>query len=164
MKYTWAVKMFGTDTAFFSTESHELHRIRRAAFAHYLSKGTLVRLEPGIQSVIDKLVSRLEGMKGSGKNVNLLDAYACMTADVVGQYAYAKTFGFLEDPDFSPQWHKMLIEVSENGHLLKQFGFLMPLTKSMPDWIVKRILPQMWALIEFQRVCFRRQLLKGHAD
>ena len=157
MKYTWAVKMFGTDTAFFSTESHELHRIRRAAFAHYLSKGTLVRLEPGIQSVIDKLVSRLEGMKGSGKNVNLLDAYACMTADVVGQYAYAKTFGFLEDPDFSPQWHKMLIEVSENGHLLKQFGFLMPLTKSMPDWIVKRILPQMWALIEFQRVCFRRQ-------
>ena len=156
MKYGWAVKMFGTDEAFFSTESHELHRIRRAAFTRYLSKSTLVRLEPGIQSVVDKLASRFEGMKGSGRNVNLLDAYACMTADVVGQYAFAKTYGFLDDPDFTPQWHKMLMEVSENGHFVKQFGFMVPLMKSMPDWFVKLVLPQMWALIEFQQVCFRR--------
>ena len=160
MKYGWAVKVFGTDTSHFSTESHELHRIRRAAFAHYLSKATLVRLEPGIQSMVDKLVSRFEELKGSGRNVNLLDAFACLAGDVIGQYGFAKPYGFLDDPDFSPYWHKMLMEVSENGHFLKQFGWTMPLMKAMPDWLVKRTLPLMWALIEFQRVCFFHRLLK----
>lgn len=85
MKYGWAMRMFGLRTGLFATESHELHRIRRGIFAHYLSKATLLRLEPGIQSVMDKLVSRFEGLKGSGRNINLLDVYACLTGDVIGQ-------------------------------------------------------------------------------
>ena len=152
--------MFGTDTAFFSTENHELHRIRRAAFAHYLSKATLVRLEPGIQSVLDSMVSRFEDLKGSGRNVNLLDVYACLTGDIIGQYGFAKTYGFLDDPEFSPSWHKMMMDVSENAHFIKQFGWVMPLMKAVPDWFAKRALPQMWALIEFQRVCSLHWLLK----
>ena len=154
MKWGWAMKMFGLRTAFFVTESHELHRIRRGIFAHYLSKATLQRLEPGIQSVMDKLVSRLEGLKGSSRNVNLLDVYACLTGDVIGQYAFAQTYGFLDDPDFSPHWHNLMMDVSQNGHVLKQFAWIMPLTQAMPDWLVKLIQPQMMSLIGFQRVCF----------
>ena len=154
MKWDWAMKAFGLRTAFFVTPSHELHRIRRGIFAHYLSKATLQRLEPGIQSVMDKLVSRFEDLKGSSRNVNLLDAYACLTGDVIGQYAFAQTYGFLDDPDFSPWWHQLMIDVSQNGHVLKQFGWIMPLTQAMPDWLVKLIQPQMMSLLDFQRVCF----------
>lgn len=154
MKYGWATKMFGMKTAFFATESHELHRIRRGVFAHYLSKATLLRLEPGIQSVIDKLVSRLEGLRGSGRNVNLLDVYASLTGDIIGQYAFAQPYGLLDDPDFSPYWHKLIMGVSPNGHILKQFGWMMPLMKAMPPWLVKIVQPQMMTLIEFQQVCF----------
>lgn len=156
MKYGWAMRMFGLRTAFFVTESHELHRIRRGIFAHYLSKATLYRLEPAIQSVMDKLISRFEELKGSGRNVNLLDVYGCLTGDVIGQYAFAKTYKLLDDPDFSPYWHRMLMGVSVNGHVLKQFGWMLPLTKALPDWLVKRIAPDMMTLLEFQRVCFHR--------
>ena len=154
MKWDWAMKMFGLRTAFFVTESHELHRIRRGIFAHYLSKATLQRLEPGIQSVMDKLVSRFEGLRGSSRIVDLVDVYACLTGDVIGQYAFAQTYGFLDDPNFSPHWHKIMIDVSQNGHVLKQFGWILPLTKAMPDWLVKILQPQMMTLLNFQRVCF----------
>ena len=164
MKWDWAMKAFGLRTAFFVTPSHELHRIRRGIFAHYLSKATLQRLEPGIQSVMDKLVSRFEDLKGSSRNVNLLDVYACLTGDVIGQYAFAQTYGFLDDPDFSPYWHQLMIDVSQNGHVLKQFGWIMPLTQAMPDWLVKLIQPQMMSLLDFQRVCFLMNTCKYHTD
>ena len=122
MKYGWAMTMFGLKTGVLATESHELHRIRRGVLAHFLSKATLLRLEPGIQSVLDKLLLRFESLKGSGRNVNLLDVYACLTGDVIGQYAFAKPYGFLDDPDFSPYWHNMIMGVSQNGHLVKQFS------------------------------------------
>ena len=164
MKWDWAMRMFGLKTAFLVTESHELHRIRRGIFAHYLSKATLQRLEPGIQSVMDKLVSRFQGLKGSSRNVNLLNVYACLTGDVIGQYAFAQTYGFLDDPDFSPHWHNIMMEVSQNGHVLKQFGWIMPLTKAMPDWLVKLLQPQMMSLLSFQRVCFLISTCKFHTD
>lgn len=164
MKYGWAMKMFGLKTGVLATESHELHRTRRGIFAHYLSKATLLRLEPGIQSVIDKLVSRFEGLKGSGRNVNLLDVYACLTGDVIGQYAFAQTYGFLDDPDFSPYWHKLIMNVSQNGLVLKQFGWMMPMMQAMPDWLVKIIQPQMISLLEFQRVCSLPDTCRVHTD
>ena len=152
MKYGWAMKMFGVRTAMLATESPELHRIRRASVSHYFSKASLQKLEPGVQSQVDKLLSRIQALQGSGKVINLLDVYACLAADVVCQYAFAKPDGFLDDKDFAPFWHQSIMDVSQNGHMLKQFGFLMPLMKSMPKWMVKIMQPQMMALLEFQEV------------
>ena len=144
--------MFGLKSAFFVTESHELHRIRRNALAHYFSKQSLRELEPGVQSQVGKLVSRLQGLKGTGTAINLLDVYSSLTGDIIGQYAFAKPYGFLDDPDFSPYWHQIMIEVSQNGHILKQFAWMLPLMRSMPEWMVKRTNPQMMTLINFQKV------------
>ena len=106
------MKMFGLKTGALATESHELHRIRRGIFAHYLSKATLLRLEPGIQSVIDRLVSRFEGLKGFGRSVNLLNVYAYLIDDIIRQYAFTQTYEFLDNPDFFSFWHKLIMNVS----------------------------------------------------
>ena len=147
------MKMFGLRTSMFSTESHELHRIRRAALAHYFSKASLQKLEPGVQSQIDKLVARLQKLKGSGTILNLYDVFACLTGDVIGQYAFAKPYGFLDEQDFAPYWHQMAMDVSQNGPMLKQFGWMLPLMESMPKWLVKIVQPRMMQLIDFQAVC-----------
>ena len=151
-KYEWSTRMFGVKYAFFAVQSHELHRLRRNNFAHYFSKASLLRLEPGIQAMVDKFVWRLRQCQSTGQVINLLDLYACLTGDIIGQYAYAKAFGFLDDKDFAPYWHKLMIEVSMNGHLAKQFGWIVPLMKSMPDWLVVKTNPLMMTLINFQRV------------
>ena len=144
--------MFGLRSSLLVTESHELHRIRRGALAHYFSVQSLRKLEPGVQSQIDKMVSRLHGLKGSGTAINLLDLFASLTGDIIGQYAFAQPYGFLDDPDFSPYWHKIMMEVSINGHMLKQFGWMLPLMQSMPEWMVKIMNPLMLTLISFQAV------------
>lgn len=151
-KYPWAMKMFGLQYAFFATLNHDLHRMKRNAFAHYLSKASLLRLEPGIQSVIEVMVSRLHKLKGTGRVINLLDMYACMTADVIGHYAFAHAYNMMEDPDFAPHWHDTLMDVSKNGHLLKQFPFLLPMMQAMPEWLVKIVSPGTMTLINFQKV------------
>ena len=155
MKYGWAVREFGLKYAGFATESHELHRIRRSAVAHYFSKASLQRLEPGIQSVIDKLMGILNNLKGSGKVINLIDMYACLTGDIISRYAYAKELGFLDDPDFSPWWHKLIMEVSINGHFMKQFPWMLELLMSLPKSVVEKMNPLMGSLIEFQLVSHR---------
>ena len=159
-KYPWAVAEFGLNVAGFATEGHELHRIRRGATGHYFSKSSLVRLEPGIQSVIDNMLSKLRGLQGTGKVTNLLDLYACVTVDIISQYAYAKSFGFLEDPKFHPEWHHMLMDVSQNGHLVKQCPWMLPLMMGMPLWLVKLSNPLMYSLIMFQEVCNHSKICK----
>ncbi|KAL8939846.1 MAG: hypothetical protein Q9216_003134 [Gyalolechia sp. 2 TL-2023] len=162
-KYAWGMKMFGLRYAFLVTQDHDLHRMRRNAFAHYLSKASLQRLEPGIQSVVDTMVSRLHEIKGTGKVINLLDLFACLTGDIIGQYAFASPYGLLEDPDFSPHWHQTMMGVSMNGHILKQFGVLMPLMQAMPEWLVKMTTPGMMTLINFQKG-FRNQVIQTKQD
>ena len=153
MKYAWAMRQFGLRTSFLSTISHELHRIRRGALSNFFSKASLQRLEPGVQAQIDKLVSRLRHLQGSGRNVNLLDVYACLTGDIIGQYAFGKPHGFLDGPDdFSRSWHKPIMDVLHVAHLLKQFGWLLPLMQLMPIRLVKIMQPHVATLIEFQAV------------
>jgi len=149
-KYGWAQRFFGIRSAGFTTESHDLHRIRRAAISPYFSKTSLLRLEPGIQSILDTLIYRLEGLKGSGKPVNFYHVFASLTADVIGQYAFAQTFGFLDHPDFSPHWQQSIMDISSNGHLLKQFGWIQPLTEAMPLWLVKIVSPKVMLLLELR--------------
>lgn len=83
-KWPWSAKMFGYSTAGFATESHELHRIRRGALSSFFSKGSMLRLEPVVQTVVDKLVARLEKVRGSSTVVNVMDMFTAFTADVIG--------------------------------------------------------------------------------
>ena len=151
-KYPWAMKMFGLKYAGFSTENHELHRIRRGAVSHYFSKASIMKLEPGIQKVIGQMLTRLRDLRGSGKVLNMVDVYASLTGDIIGQYAYGKTFDFLADDSFSPWWHHMIMDVSENGHFMKQFSWLMPIFMGMPAQMVKMMNPLMFSLMNFRDV------------
>ena len=144
--------MFGKSISGLAAEGHELHRVRRGALANFFSKTSVQRLEPVIQSVVDKLVSRLQQVKASTAPVNLLHVFSSFTADVISQYSFAKPYGCLDDPNFAPHWHQTMMDVSQNSHILKQFGWLEPLMRSMPIWLVKIVTPQMMSLIFMQEV------------
>jgi cytochrome P450 len=117
----------------------------------FFSKASVQRLEPAVQLVVNKLVSRLENLRGSGSKVNLVDVFAALTGDVIGQYAFAKSLGFMESPDFAFHWHKAFMDLSENGYLLEHFTWVEPLLRSMPLWLVRLMSPQAVPLIEMQK-------------
>ena len=156
MKYEWAMKGFGPTMSTFATEGHELHRARRSALSPFFSKASVYQLEPIVQSVIDKFVSRLESIRGSGTVVNLIDAFTSLTADIIVQYTFAKPYGMIDSPDFAPEWHKAMMDISEISHIFKQFGWLEPMMRRIPPWIVKKLNPQLAALSTLQDVRWKQ--------
>ncbi len=162
-KYLWTLHMFGRASSTFGTPGHELHRIRRAALSPFFSKASVQKLEPVVQLMVDKLVSRLEKLQGSGAILNLFEVFSALTGDVIGQYAFAKPLGLLDSPDFAPQWHRAIFDISENGHMLKHFTWMEPLMRSMPLWLVRMMNPQIMPLIELQ-MDFEQQINDFKAD
>ncbi|KAL8859758.1 MAG: hypothetical protein Q9178_003873 [Gyalolechia marmorata] len=99
-KYPWTTKQFGPSTSVFATVGHELHRIRRAALAPFFSTQAVQRLEPCVQSVIDKLITRLHELQGTGKVVDILHVYCALTLDIISEYSFARAYGALDRDDF----------------------------------------------------------------
>ena len=158
MKHGWAVNLFGRSTTTFATESHELHRIRRAALAPFFSKASVQRLEPVVQSIVDKLASRLRSLQGSGTTVNIIHAFSSLTGDIIGQYAFARPYGLVDSPDFAPQWHKTWAQMTESAHAFKHFAWLEPLIRTMPHWLVNIVDPNIMSLITMQDVLYELAL------
>ena len=156
--------MFGKTTSTLGTIPHDLHRIRRGAIAPFLSKQSVQKLEPTVQLVIEKLISRFHALQGSDTSINLIDAFSALAGDVISQYAFAQPYGLMDSPDFAPWWHKAWIEISKNSHKFTQFGWLEPTLRMMPLFVVKVLSPPMVALIEMQDVGKgkRQRILEGN--
>lgn len=149
------MKGFGPSVSTFQTESHELHRTRAAALSPFFSKASVYQLEPSAQSIVDQLVARLRAIQGTGSNVNMLNVFTALTADVISQYAFASEFGFMQNPDFAPHWHQLIMESSETFHLFKQFGWLERMMRSIPPFLAKMASPKLSSLFGAQDVCLR---------
>jgi cytochrome P450 len=150
-KYLWALRMFGPPNTLFGTPDHDLHRFRRSALSPFFSQASVQRLEPTVQLVIDKLLSRLQKIQGSGSIVNLIDVFSALTGDVVSQYAFAKPFGLMDQPDFAQDWHQAIMDISQNGYLLEHFTWTEPLFRSLPPWLVRFLSPKTMPLLAMQK-------------
>ena len=152
IEYEWSVRGFGPTLYIFGTIPHELHRTRRGAVAPFFSKALVQQFEPSVQMMIDKLISRLETYKGSGNVVNMVNMYPCLTTDVICQYAFASPYGYLDQPTFSPAWHKAVMEASEGYQFFKQFPWLETMMRQIPVSIVKKMVPTLGSLFQLIEV------------
>lgn len=146
LKYEWSVRGFGPTIYTFSTPGHELHRIRRGAVAPFFSKALVQQLEPSVQAMVQKLLSRLEKLKGTGAIINMIDMYPCLTADIICQYAFASPYGYLDEPEFAPLWHKAVMDASEGYHFFKQFPWIESIMRRIPPSIARKMAPNLGAL------------------
>lgn len=151
-KWEWSAKMFGGNGGSFGTIRHEQHRLRRAALSPYFSKQSVTRLEPTIRSTIEHLCTRFKEFQKTGTPVELEAAYAALTLDIITDYAFAKPYGALSRPDFAREWPKWMMTISASSHIIKQFGWLLPLMRAMPAWFALKIDPGMVLLIQLKKV------------
>ena len=93
----------------------------------------MLRLEPIIQANIDRLSTRLREFAGSETPVNLGDAFTCLSADVIGAYAFGQSYNFLERQNFYPEWRSFMMDLSRNTHLMKQFGWVYQILTMIPE-------------------------------
>ncbi|MCJ1387752.1 hypothetical protein MMC18_000595 [Xylographa bjoerkii] len=156
-KWFWSARMFGIKYASLTSLPHDLHRVRRAAFAQYFSKQNIRRLEPVIRSRIEKLCSRLQEVQRSGEPVNVRNAYSALTTDIITEYCFGNSFDLLGRTDFAPEHYDAMVATSTPSHAFKQFGWLFPLLDSFPLWLTKLLNPDIYLVLQ-SRVLYTKQI------
>ncbi|KAL9078820.1 MAG: hypothetical protein Q9157_002261 [Trypethelium eluteriae] len=151
-KWHWSMNMFGMKSATFSTVPHDLHRERRAALNPSFSKAAIYHLEPVILALVDQLCDRLQEYQRSGEPANLGPIFAALTTDVVTEYAFGKSYQCLQAPDFNPQLHEAAQANTKTTVLAKQFPWIIPLSRSLPHWVVQAVNPLMMQMVHFTDV------------
>ena len=144
--------IFGNNKSMFGTIDHELHRVRRGALSPFFSKRSVARLEPEIRSFVETLCRRFHQLRESGEPVVVDYCYGALTTDIITEYAWARSYNCLEQPDFAPYWLDIVHEVSYSVHVARLWTWVPGLIKSIPHPIVKILVPGMAPMLEFQKV------------
>jgi len=149
-KYRRVMQLFGFTEAAISTVEHDVHRIRRGAMSRMFSKDSVRRLEPIMQQNLEKLFSRMEEFKESGKPLSLLPVFSAFTNDLIAEYAFGISYNWLEAPEFNKSFFHFITSFHEAGALAVQFNWVMPLINSLPLWFLKKVNPGMTEFIQFK--------------
>lgn len=143
---------FGTPESTTGTISHAKHRQRRAPLNKFFSRASITRLEPLIQSAVDTLCARLRDFQREEKVAVLNLAWSCFTNDVVSEYAFGKSYNYLENShDFHTDIHDALCNVGDMFHVLRTIPWVIGPMQKLPRWIVKLLDPKTLSFLNFQR-------------
>jgi cytochrome P450 len=144
-----SANLFGTPSAFLSTVSHDLHRARRAPLNHFFSTRSVLKLEPMVKDMVEKLCARLDEFRDTGRPVNMRNATAALAMDVVTQYAFAKPYASLDDENFAPHWPVAVDALQESTYLNVYFPKVARIMRSLPVWALKRLHPRTASVVEY---------------
>ncbi|EGE00701.1 hypothetical protein TESG_07995 [Trichophyton tonsurans CBS 112818] len=150
-KYPFYSAQFGLRDSVGGTPEHDLHRLRRNALSHFFSKAAITKLEPIIQQKVEKLASQLEGHAETFGPVPLTTAFSCMTTDVVTEYAFAKSYNFLDSPTFEPNIHDAISAGSLIAVWQKQFPWILPTINALPQCLLRHVSSQAAEYAKFQQ-------------
>lgn len=94
----------------FGTRDHETHRMHRSAVNRFFSRGQIMKLEPEVHQLAQRLCDKM--LRRKQAPIDVSEAYDCFTADTISQYAFGQPLGFLEQdgwrPNFKAAFHAFL--------------------------------------------------------
>jgi cytochrome P450 len=116
---------------------HDLHKTRRSAISNFFSKRSVQALEPLVIRSAEKLMQRFEDEKGD-KIVNLNNAYAAMTMDIICSYCFGSDMNSLSRPEYGKEWLDMLHGGMQMRPVGRQFPWLINTIFDIPPHIMAR--------------------------
>ncbi|KAK2002195.1 trichodiene oxygenase [Colletotrichum falcatum] len=129
-----------------STIDHDLHRRRRGAISKFFSRLQMLKLEPKVHALAQRLCDKLLAGAGEpGKVVPLTDAYSCFTSDVVSEYCFGESFGFLDRDSWTPNFREAVYGQLNHIFIFRFFPWLKAILLVGP--MFKDYLPRDTALL-----------------
>ncbi|KAK7952714.1 uncharacterized protein PG986_008442 [Apiospora aurea] len=159
-KWSWSVGMFSNSQSAFGTASHDLHRLRRGALNPFFGKQAIARsMEPVIRELVESMCARFEGMRVSAggerkkgdEGLDVMLPYAALTTDVITRYAFDTSYGCVEDAGWRHEWPRAMVESTKICHVNKQFPWLIPVMRAVPEGVIGLLSPSVLLLIKFQK-------------
>ncbi|RDW57263.1 hypothetical protein BP5796_12713 [Coleophoma crateriformis] len=137
-KYDWYYTFVGSSgsSSAFGTIDHDVHRGRRKAQQGYFTTDAITRFEPQLEILTAKFCARLEDFKGTGKHVNLSDAFRSIAVDVAAMFTLNQSYGFIDDPDFKAEVHQGIRAFPDIGVLNRHFAGLLVALESLHRWVL----------------------------
>jgi cytochrome P450 len=152
-KYKFYANMFGHPEAMIAALDHNRHRMLRANMNPYFSMRRIRSLEPDIQALVKKLVSRLNDFKGTGTPLTIQYPFTCYSTDTITSYTMGSGFQYLDDPDFCPDWSITLSSFAKMSAVLKPMPWIGKLMDSLPQALVTKMNPGMALMFAWQARC-----------
>jgi cytochrome P450 len=90
---------FGTPHTVFVETDPALHKIRRKLLNPFFSKSGLLKLEAAMKVRVQNLREKMITLADQGKVINAYCAFRCVTADVISEYAFARSLDCLGHSD-----------------------------------------------------------------
>ncbi|KAK2754360.1 hypothetical protein FQN54_007004 [Arachnomyces sp. PD_36] len=135
-------KRNGSQDSLHLSVPHGLHRQRRKHLEAFFSRQNIDCIEKVIADEAQLLDSRLQKFKGTGTAVHIDHAFTALTGDVIGRITCGTHPGFVEDVDFSPGWHELIIKTVLAGPSFRCFTWLNRLLQLVPCSILQRLYPK----------------------
>ncbi|GAP88286.1 putative benzoate 4-monooxygenase cytochrome P450 [Rosellinia necatrix] len=144
------VGIFGFPTSMVATISHEQHRFRRSLLNNFFSKKSVMEMSSILHDNQTKLRQRFEQAYTDNSIVRLDDAYAALTGDIISQYSWGVSSGFLDDKNYKNDIRNAVNEISTFIHINRFFPTLGLMMRGMPRWLLGYIRPGATAVLDMQ--------------
>jgi cytochrome P450 len=115
-----------------STVQHDLHRLRRGALNPFFSKKAVTALQEITRNKVDEMCMRMKDYSGQDKILDLGTAFTAVTLDVITKYCYDSCLNCVSQPDFAPQWKKLMGGLFEPVPVTKHFPWVLKILQSLP--------------------------------
>ncbi|KAK2734149.1 hypothetical protein FQN57_001864 [Myotisia sp. PD_48] len=150
------MKPFDFPMSAFGTESHKIHRSRRAAMNPFFSRGKVLQQEKSIQELVQKLCERISKFGLSNTVIPLTLGFTCLTTDLITSFVMDRSFGYLDAPNWHPHWGQTLRDASELATVTKQITWILPILKCLPQPFVESLNPGLSLFYTLARRCQER--------
>jgi cytochrome P450 len=87
----------------FSTVNHDLHRQRRAPLSRFFSRQQMLKLESEVHEFAELTINKMlaDATKSKGA-FDIKQAFNCFTGDVISQYCFGESMGFVAQEGWTP--------------------------------------------------------------
>ncbi|KAI9675995.1 MAG: hypothetical protein M1817_000738 [Caeruleum heppii] len=141
----------GLPLSTFDTIPYHHHQRRRAALNPNFSRQRILNFTGEIQAHADRLCDRLlNEYAGRKKVVNITEAWAAYTTDVILWYIVAMPMHSLELPDFVARYTSAIRKLARSLHVSAHFPWFLRLLQSLPEPIVELLNPPMKHVFQYQ--------------
>ncbi|KAM5349723.1 hypothetical protein ACJ41O_006228 [Fusarium nematophilum] len=132
----------------FSTVPHEVHRMRKGALSKFFSRQQMLKLEGEVRDFATLAVDKM--LRSAGKEpFDVKEAFNCFTADIISQYAFGESMGFIAQDGWEPNfatWVKSFFRsayMMRHNVLARKMAQVLPLLSDFMGEDIKAVMRQM---------------------
>lgn len=97
--------MLGNPTATFPCISHDVHKIRRQALNPFFSTAAVVRFQPVVQAVADRLTDRMAEAIKRDEAIPVFFSYRALTVDIICEYLFGRQLNIVDRKDWGRSFY-----------------------------------------------------------